>query len=152
MAESPNPLAPHHLPFFITAPGQTDVLMVAMLVILLVVVLILGNLYFQLHSLPERIAHRKHSGQMQLVAVLTLLALFTHNNIFWVAALLIVFVQLPDFSSPLNSIAQSLQKLTGGSEVSTAPVPSIPAPPMEPSVTFVDEPRSDLPEESKHNA
>ena len=86
MTESPNPLAPHHLPFFITAPGGTDVLMVALLVILLVVVLILGNLYFQLHSLPERIAHRQHSGQMQLVAVLCLLALFTHNNVFWVAA------------------------------------------------------------------
>jgi hypothetical protein len=126
MTASPNPLAPHHLPFFITAPGQTDVLMVVMLVMLLLIVLIVGNLYFKLHSLPEHMAHRNNSGQMQLVAVLTLLALATHNQIFWVAALLLVVVKLPDFSSPLNSIAQSLSRLAGAVEPTAVQAPSIP--------------------------
>ena len=35
MAELLNPAAPHHLPAFITAPGETDVLMVVMGFILL---------------------------------------------------------------------------------------------------------------------
>jgi hypothetical protein len=157
MTESPNPAAPHHMPFFITAPGETDVLFVAMLVLLLVIVLILGNLYFQLHSLPDRIAHRSNPGQMQLVAVLTLIALFTHNNLFWIAALLLAFIQFPDFSSPMNSIARSLERLTMGSEppsALTAPTPPPPAPPIEakPLKTVVSEPRGDAAERGPNNA
>jgi hypothetical protein len=163
MTETPHPAAPHHLPFFITAPGQTDVLMVVMLVVLLVVVLILGNLYFKLHALPDRIAHRTSPGQMQLVAVLTLLALFTHNNLFWIAALLLAFVQFPDFSSPLNSIAQSLEKLARRIEPAAEPAPSMPlasaapTPPIrpmeaEPPPTVVLGRRGDLPEKGGDHA
>jgi hypothetical protein len=36
MTETPNPLAPHHLPWFITAPGETDVLLVAVVLVGLV--------------------------------------------------------------------------------------------------------------------
>jgi hypothetical protein len=110
-----HPAAPHHLPFFITPPGETDVLLVAMTIFLVAVVVLIGNLYFQLHSLPERVAHRGHHVQMQLVAVLCLLALFTHNHVFWIAALLLAMVHLPDFTTPINSIAQSLEKMVGGS-------------------------------------
>ena len=39
---------------------------------------------------------------------LALLALFTHNNIFWIAALLIAAFRMPDFLSPLQSMAASL--------------------------------------------
>lgn len=131
MSASANPAAPHHLPFFITAPGETDMLMVTMLVILLAAVVLLGNLYFKLHALPERMAHRNHNSQMQLVAVLTLLALFTHNQIFWVAALLLVVVKLPDFSSPISSIARSLEKLTGSGGPPVVPAPAISTPPIE---------------------
>jgi hypothetical protein len=151
MTESPNPAAPHHMPFFITAPGETDVLFVAMLVLLLVIVLVLGNLYFQLHALPDRIAHKSNPGQMQLVAVLTLIALFTHNNLFWIAALLLAFIQFPNFTSPMNSIARSLEKLTNGSEspsVLTTPAPPLPAP----SIEAKPSPRRDLPEGGPHNA
>jgi hypothetical protein len=38
-----NPLAPHHLPGFITAPGETDVLMVAMAIFLILAVVAVGN-------------------------------------------------------------------------------------------------------------
>ena len=46
-----------------------------------------------------------------VVAVLSLLALFTHQHLFWIAALLIALVQFPDFSTPMNSAAASLEKL-----------------------------------------
>ncbi len=45
------------LPFFITGPAQTDILFNITIVFLLAVVMALGNLYFQLHALPERMAH-----------------------------------------------------------------------------------------------
>jgi hypothetical protein len=46
-----------------------------------------------------------------IIMVLALLALFTHNNIFWVAALLLSAIRLPDFTTPLKSIARSLETL-----------------------------------------
>jgi hypothetical protein len=114
MTDVPNSAAPHHLPFFITAPAETDILLVAMFLFLVAAVLFIGNIYFQLHALPEHLAHKVNHMQMQVVAVLALLAMFTHNNLFWIAALLLALVQLPDFSTPINSIADSLEKLAGG--------------------------------------
>ena len=61
---------------------------------------------------------------MQIVGVLALLALFTHNHIFWIAALMIAIVQFPDFSAPLASMAQSLEKLAGGAPPQGAEVSS----------------------------
>jgi len=101
------------VPFFITAPGQTDGLFNAMVVFLIVVVFSVGLLYLRLHALPEHLAHGTSKVQLQLVGVLALLALFTHNHIFWIAALLLALVQFPDFSSPLASMARSLEKLAG---------------------------------------
>lgn len=113
MDQSINPAATAHLPWFITAPGQTDYLFNAVTLFLLFAVLIVGNLYFQLHAIPERRAHRTSKVQMEIVAILALISLFTHNHLFWIAGLLLAFVQIPDFSSPLYSIAQSLAKLSG---------------------------------------
>jgi hypothetical protein len=113
MADSINPAATHHLPSFITAPGETDVLMVAMIVILILAVLGFGVLFLRLHTLPERIAHRGHKLQFEVVAVLGLIALFTHMHIFWVAGLLLALVDLPDFGTPLNRIAGSTEKMAG---------------------------------------
>jgi hypothetical protein len=72
-----------------------------------------GLLYLRLHALPEHLAHGTSKVQLQLVGVLTLLALFTHNHIFWIAALLLALVQFPNFSAPLASMAQSLEKMAG---------------------------------------
>jgi len=105
--------APHgdtHLPFFITPPGQTDMLLVGMIVFTLILVLLIGVGYLWLHALPERMAHRKSHTQLQLVGILTLLALFTHNNLFWVAAILLVALQLPDFLTPINRMADALER------------------------------------------
>ncbi|WP_243370763.1 hypothetical protein [Microvirga solisilvae] len=108
-----NPAAPHHLPIFITAPGETDVLMVVMAAVLLLAVLAVGLLFLRLHTLPERIAHKSHKLQFEIVAVLGLLALFTHMHIFWVAGLLLALVDIPDFSNPLRRMAGSLEKIAG---------------------------------------
>ena len=113
MSESLHPAAPHHLPSFITAPGETDVLMVVVGIILLASILFVGNIYLQIHSLPERMAHKSQKLQFEIVAVLCLLALFTHTHLFWVIALLLALVDLPDFSTPLRSIAGSVQKMAG---------------------------------------
>jgi multisubunit Na+/H+ antiporter MnhF subunit len=102
-----------HLPFFITAPGEGDGLFNVMIVFLVVVVFAVGLFYLRLHALPEHLAHGTSKTQMQLVGVLALLALFTHNHIFWIGALLIALVQFPNVSAPLASMAQSLEKLAG---------------------------------------
>ena len=133
MTASQHPLAPHHLPAFITAPGETDILMVAMGILLIAAVLTVGNIFLRLHTLPERMAHKSQKLQFEIVAVLGLLALFTHIHLFWVAGLLLAMIDMPDFSTPLRSIADSVEKIAGGpspdSEVSApTDVPSGSAP------------------------
>jgi NADH:ubiquinone oxidoreductase subunit 5 (subunit L)/multisubunit Na+/H+ antiporter MnhA subunit len=106
-----HPDAPHHLPWFITSPGETDVLMVVMAVVLIVAVLMIGILFLRLHSLPERMAHKGKKLQFEIVAVLCLLALFTHIHLFWVAALLLALIDIPDFGGSLGRMAGSLEKI-----------------------------------------
>jgi hypothetical protein len=113
MTEPLHPTATHHLPAFITAPGETDVLMVVMGVILALSVLMFGILFLRLHSLPERMAHRSHKLQFEIVAVLCLISLFTHMHIFWIAGLLLALIDLPDFGTPLSRIATSAEKIAG---------------------------------------
>jgi len=113
MVPAMNPAAPHHLPSFVTSPGQSDWLMAVMAVFLLVAVLSVGIVYLKLHALPEHMAHRTSKVQLQFVAVLCLLALLTHNHIFWIAGLLLALIEFPDFSTPVNSIAVSLERLSG---------------------------------------
>ena len=113
MTPSLNPAAPHHLPIFITAPGETDVLMVIMAVVLVLAVLGIGLLFLRLHTMPERMAHKSQKIQFEIVAVLGLLALFTHMHIFWVAGLLLAVIDLPDFGNPLRRIAGSLERIAG---------------------------------------
>lgn len=115
-----HPAAPPHLPFFIAAPGQPDTLMTVMAVFLVITVVSLGLVYLSLHALPEQMAHRTNKVQLQFVAVLALLALFTHNHVFWIAALLLALVELPDFNRPLSSIARSLERMSGREGQDTA--------------------------------
>ena len=126
-----HPLAPHHLPGFITAPGETDPLMVGSVIFLIILVMVLGSLYFWLHSIPERLAHGTGKIQFQLVGVLALLALFTHNNLFWIFALVLALIPIPDFWTPLASMADSLARMVRprrnpppdeGADVATQPM------------------------------
>jgi hypothetical protein len=108
-----NPAATDPLPFFMPAPGATDGLYVFTVIFLILMIFGVGVLYLKLHALPEHMAHGGSKLQFQIVGVLALLALFTHNHIYWVAALLLALIQFPDFSTPLNSISRSLEKLAG---------------------------------------
>ena len=72
-----------------------------------------GILFFRLHTLPERMAHKSHKLQFEIVAVLGLLALFTHMHIFWVAGLLLALIDIPDFGGSLSRIAGSAEKIAG---------------------------------------
>ena len=101
------------MPAFITAPGETDVLMVVMAIVLVAILLAVGNLFLRLHTLPERMAHKSQKLQFEVVAILGLLALFTHQHVFWVAGLLLAVVDLPDFGSPLRRIAGSVESMAG---------------------------------------
>src|SRR5215211_3731062 len=113
MAQPLHPAASHHLPSFITEPGQTDALMVVMAVVLLLAVVGFGILFLRIHSLPERMAHKGHKFQFEIVAVLCLIALFTHIHLFWIAGLLLALIDLPDFGTPLNRIAGSAERMAG---------------------------------------
>jgi hypothetical protein len=113
MAETLHPAAAHHLPSFVTTPGETDVLMVVMAVFLVLAVLGFGILFLRIHSLPERMAHRGHKLQFEIVAVLCLISLFTHMHIFWIAGLLLALIDIPDFGTPLNRIAGSAERMAG---------------------------------------
>lgn len=111
MEPTRHPLALHDLPSFITPPGETDTLMVVTAIFLLVIVVSVGVIYFSLHSLPERMSHRTNQAQAGVVAVLCLVALFTHNHLFWIIAILLAFIRIPDFETPIYSISDSLKRL-----------------------------------------
>jgi len=116
-----HPMTPHHLPFYLARPGETDVLMIVMGIFLVLAVLGVGNLYLRLHSLPEQMAHKSQKLQFELVAVLGLISLFTHMHIFWIAGLLLALVDLPDFSTPLTRIAGSVEKIAENESPPTEP-------------------------------
>jgi hypothetical protein len=82
-------------------------------IFLALAMLAFGLLFLRLHTLPERVAHRGHKLQFEIVAVLGLLALFTHMHIFWVMGLLLALIDLPDFTGPLRRIAGSAETMAG---------------------------------------
>jgi hypothetical protein len=113
MPESLHPVAVEHLPWFITAPGETDTLMVVTAILLGVSVFAFGIFFLRLHTLPERVAHKGKKVQFEIVAILGLLALFTHMHIFWVAGLMLAFIDIPDFGGFLGRIAGSVERMAG---------------------------------------
>ena len=76
-------------------------------------VVMFGIMFLRLHTLPERMAHKSQKIQFELVAVLGLIALFTHMHIFWIAGLLLAMIDFPDFGTSLGRIAASTEKLAG---------------------------------------
>jgi len=111
LSEQLHPMAPHHLPFYLAPGSGVDTLMVVMGIFLIGTVLWVGTLYWKLHSLPERMAHKSQKLQFEIVAVLGLISLFTHLHIFWVAGLLLAMIDLPDFGTPMRSMADSVERI-----------------------------------------
>src|ERR1700729_2923446 len=120
LTASPNPIATTHLPLFITAPGDTDVLFNVTLVFVVACIILTGVVFLTIHSLPERMAHKSKKVLLDLIALLCLLALLTHNHLFWFIAIILAFIDIPDFLTPVNSIASSVRPMAG-QEVSENP-------------------------------
>jgi len=97
------------------------VLYVITTLVVVVATVLLGVLFFWLHSLPERMGHKKL--QFEIVAVLGLISLFTHMHIFWIIGLLLALIDLPDVVNPLRRIARATETMAG--------VPEPVAPPSE---------------------
>jgi hypothetical protein len=116
-----NPIATHHLPFFITPPGETDVLYNITLVFVVAAIVFTGVLFLTIHSLPERMAHKSRKIQMDLIAVLCLLALLLHLHVLWLAALILAFIDIPDFLTPVNRIASSVEAMAGQETADSPP-------------------------------
>ena len=119
-----NPAATDHLPVFLTPPGSSDTLLNVMAVVLIGVVLAAGVFFFWLHSLPERLVHKSTKMHLDLVAVLALLSLFTNIHAFWVAALLIAFVKIPDLTflgRQLQRVTNSLERIADGATKDNEP-------------------------------
>lgn len=156
MATEMHPAAPHHLPAFIVAPGETDYLMVAMAILLVGAVLAVGILFLRLHTLPERLAHKSQKLQFEIVAVLGLLALFTHIHAFWVAGLLLALIDLPDFSGLFGRMAHALERLAGIRHRAEPDRPDALSPQipeehaLEPPRPVSSQPRTGKPEELTH--
>ena len=114
-----NPIATGHVPIFITPPGGTDVLFHVVSWFVLLCVVGIGVLFFTIHTLPERMAHRTKKVQLDIVAILCLIALFTNEHIYWIAAMILAFIDLPDFLTPFQRIASAVENIavqeSGGS-------------------------------------
>ncbi len=86
--------AVENLPFWVTGPGETDGFMIVVGITLVLILFGFGALYFTIQSIPDRMAAGAHKIQIQLVGILGLISLFTLNNAFWVAALLLAAVPI----------------------------------------------------------
>jgi hypothetical protein len=143
LTASPNPIATTHMPFFITAPGNTDVLFNITLVFVVACIILTGVVFLTIHSLPERMAHKSKKILLDLIALLCLLALLTHEHLFWFAAIVLAFIDIPDFLTPVNRIAKSVETMAGteadGKGVGDKPE-VVPAP-APPEAATADQPR-----------
>ena len=138
MAGEMNPAAPHVLPFFVPGPDGSDQMMLTTALVMAVGVVALGVIFFTIHSLPERMAHRTKKVQMEIVAVLCLLALLSQVHAFWIAALLLALIDVPTLARPFERIAGSLELIAdreqperavpaGGAGPGAGEVPAVPS-------------------------
>lgn len=117
-----------YLPFFVTGPGESDLLYTAVTVFLVLVALGFGGLYFTIQAIPDRLADGASKVQLQIVGLLGLLSLFTMNNAFWVAALLLAAVRIPDIVTPLKDIARELGARNQPASLPQSPPGALPPP------------------------
>ena len=110
-----------------------------MTILLIIVVLGFGAIYFTIQAIPDRLVEGTSKAQMQLVGILGLVSLFTMNNAYWVAALLLAAIRIPDLVTPFRSMSRSLKKISIEKDrlVPEQPVIEIEAP--EPGVEEVVE-------------
>ena len=140
MNDSPAIVVRDYLPFYITGPGEFDILFAAVAIALIAIVVGFGALYFTIQAIPDRLAKGTSKSQMQLVGLLGLISLFTLNNLYWIAAILLAAIRIPDFVTPLMDIARSLRSRTGRE---TKARDEKPGEPFEPADVSSDQVRAD---------
>ncbi len=139
-ASSAHPMATGHIPSYVTAADGSDYLFTFMIYFTIALILLIGVAYFTLHALPERMAHGNNHPQFQLVGILALLALFTHNNVFWIGAILVAGFQIPDVAAPLRDIAGAIRDRSKPSDPSPDITPEpTPAPSQAPQTVVAAE-------------
>ena len=113
MSEPLHPAAPHHLPGFITAPGETDVLMIVVGIFLVLAVLggrqpLFASAYLAGANGAQvaEAAIRDRGGAWLAGAV------YAQPPVLG-AGLLLAMIDLPDFGTPLRRIAGSVEKMAG---------------------------------------
>jgi len=74
-----------YLPFFVTAPGDSDILFTAVMVFLVLVAIGFGALYFTIQAIPDRLA-----------------------------AMLLAAIRLPDIVTPLKEIGMEMRRKREG--------------------------------------
>jgi hypothetical protein len=95
--------------------------MVVTAVILAASVVMFGILFLRLHSLPEHMAHGAKKAQIEIVSVLCLIALLTHIHAFWIVALLLAIIDIPDFPGWFGRITAAVERIAGGKSADAAP-------------------------------
>lgn len=110
------------LPFFVVAPGGTDFLMLVIGIFLVLVLLGLGALYFTVQAIPDRMASGSHKIQMQMVGILGVISLFTMNNAFWVAGILLAAIPFHElFPDHFARVDQALAAREAAPEIDDEP-------------------------------
>ena len=155
-----HPMATGHIPSYVVAADGSDFLFSFMVVFTIILIVLIGVGYFTLHAVPEKMAHGNNHPQFQLVGILALLALFTHNGMFWIAAVLVAGFQIPDFAAPLRAIADAIGRLAPAPAApepvaleTALPVPEPPAAgPAETPIETIEQSRTDTPKQGKSDA
>ena len=108
------------------------------LVFVVACIILTGVIFLTIHSLPERMAHKSKKILLDLIALLCLLALLTHEHLFWFIAIVLAFIDIPDFLTPVNRIARSVETMAG-QEVGDKPEDL--SAPASPEAATADRPR-----------
>jgi hypothetical protein len=59
------------------------------------------------------LAHGAGKLQLEIVSVLCLIGLLTHNHTFWIVALLLALIDFPDFPGWFGRIARAVEGIAG---------------------------------------
>jgi hypothetical protein len=140
---SRNPIATEHMPFFITAPGDSDVLFNISVVFTVAMFVLTGVIWLTIQSLPDRIANKSQKVQLDVVALLCLLSILFRENIFWVAALILAFLDIPDLLTPVKRIAASVATVARRGKKPPEDPSTDHSEPLPPEVAIADVPRQD---------
>ena len=103
MKPSMHPAAPDHLPGFIVAPGEVDVLFISVTIFLTISIVIIGSFYSKRFSINNVINNRSYVIKAEVLAMLVLAMIITQNKYFGIAALLLAFIRIPDFIAIVKS-------------------------------------------------